>query len=305
MAGFLLLAPAASAFAACPDPAQAEAMVKKWEQAEPIRGLPAGLNMDEAVCMRNELVKALQRRLGRVIGYKAGLTSKAVQQRFGYDQPVRGVLLAGMLWPETRDPLPASFGARPVVEADLLVEVRDESINEARTHLDVLKALARVIPFIELPDLTIAEGEPVTGPIITAINVGARQGVFGLHPVPVVASQAFADMLAGMRVVVTDARRKDAVRQSGNGDPRTSVERGAVADRRFAPVGHPSQGRRHAEPGHILAAVTRACGDCRDCALYRLAGGSGSGREIQIVCCNDGRFAIGSHGRKRARAPKH
>jgi 2-keto-4-pentenoate hydratase len=208
MAGFLLLAPAASAFAACPDPAQVEAMAEKWEQAEPVHGLPAGLNMDEAVCLRDELVKVLQRRLGRVIGYKAGLTSKAVQQRFGYDQPVRGVLLAGMLWPETRDPLPAAFGARPVVEADLLVEVGDESINEARTHLDVLKALAAVIPFIELPDLTLAEGEPVTGPIITAINVGARQGVFGLHPVPVVASRAFADMLAGMRVVVTDADGK-------------------------------------------------------------------------------------------------
>jgi len=208
MAGIFFLAPAASGFAACPDQAQTGAMAEKWEKAEPIRGLPAGLKMEEAVCMRDELVKALQRRLGRVIGYKAGLTSKTVQQRFGYDQPVRGVLLAGMLRPETRDALPASFGARPVVEADLLVEVKDESINEARTHLDVLKALARVIPFIELPDLTIAEGEPVTGPIITAINVGARQGVFGPHPVPVTASQAFADMLAGMRVVVTDADGK-------------------------------------------------------------------------------------------------
>jgi 2-keto-4-pentenoate hydratase len=208
MAGFFLFAPVAPAFAACPDPAQAEAMAEKWEQAEPIRGLPATLKMEEAVCMRNELVKMLQRRLGPVIGYKAGLTSKAVQQRFGYDQPVRGVLLAGMLRPETRDLLPPAFGARPMVEADLLVEVRDESINEAHTHLDVLKALVAVVPFIELPDLTIAGGEPVTGPIITAINVGARQGVFGLRPVPVAATQAFADMLARMRVVVTDADRK-------------------------------------------------------------------------------------------------
>ncbi len=204
----VLLAHAASAFAACPDQARTEAMAEAWEKAEPIRGLPADLAMSEAVCMRDELVKALQRRLGRVIGYKAGLTSRAVQQRFGYDQPVRGVLLAGMLRPETRDSLPASFGARPVVEADLLVEVKDESINEARNHLDVLKALSKVIPFIELPDLTIAEGEPVTGPIIAAINVGARRGVFGLHPVPVEATQAFADRLAGMRVVVTDADGK-------------------------------------------------------------------------------------------------
>lgn len=117
-------------------------MAETWEKAEPIRGLPADLAMSEAVCMRDELVKVLQRRLGRAIGYKAGLTSKAVQQRFGYDQPVRGVLLAGMLRPETRDSLLASFCARPVVEADLLVEVKDESINEARNHLDVLKALS-------------------------------------------------------------------------------------------------------------------------------------------------------------------
>jgi len=217
---------AQAAFAACLDTTRIEAMAEKWGKAEPVSGLPADLAMEEAVCIRERLVERLQPSLGRVIGYKVGLTSKAVQRRFGYDQPVRGVLLANMLRPETRDPLPAAFGARPVVEADLLVEVRDESINAARTHLDVLKGLASVIPFIELPDLTIPAGEPITGPIITAINVGARQGVFGLHPIPVEATQAFADMLAGMKVVVTDEAGKELSASPGTailGQPLNAV----------------------------------------------------------------------------------
>ena len=37
--------------------------------------------------------------------------------------------------------------------------VKDPAIHQAKTHLDVLRSLSLVVPFIELPDLLVAEGE--------------------------------------------------------------------------------------------------------------------------------------------------
>jgi 2-keto-4-pentenoate hydratase len=92
--------------------------------------------------------------------------------------------------------------------------VKDESINAARTHLDVLNALSRIFPFVELADLGIAEGEPVTAAKIVAINVGARGGVSG-EPLAVEATQAFADALRDMRVIMSDETGKELANSPG------------------------------------------------------------------------------------------
>lgn len=204
---------AAAQVHACPEDRPAAAFVQAWQNAQPVRGL-GELSMADALCLRDRLVRALQPMLGKVVGYKAGLTNKAVQQRFGHDAPVRGVLLEKMLQPQTREALPAAYGARPVIEADLLVEVKDEAINAARTHLDVLNALSRIFPFVELADLGIAEGEPVTAAKIVAINVGARGGVSG-EPLAVEATQAFADALRDMRVIMSDETGKELANSPG------------------------------------------------------------------------------------------
>ncbi|OGA55437.1 MAG: hypothetical protein A3F74_14820 [Betaproteobacteria bacterium RIFCSPLOWO2_12_FULL_62_58] len=208
---FVLLASAV--FAACPGEERIGAIVRAWQKAEPIRGLPADLAMADAVCIRDGVVERLQPGLGRIVGYKAGLTNKAIQQRFGVSSPVRGVLLEKMLLPDGAE-VPAQFGARPVFEADLLVEVKDAGIHEAKTHLEVLRSLSRVMPFIELPDLVLAEGEKVTAPLIVLTNVGARFGVVG-KGIPVEATEKFAASLAAMRVVVTDQDGMEIAKGTG------------------------------------------------------------------------------------------
>jgi 2-keto-4-pentenoate hydratase len=90
--------------------------------------------------------------------------------------------------------VPFDFGARPVFEADLLVVVKDAAIHQAKTHLEVLKSLSLVIPFIELPDLLVAEGEKLSGPLLVSLNVGARLGVVG-KSIPVQATPEFAAAL--------------------------------------------------------------------------------------------------------------
>jgi 2-keto-4-pentenoate hydratase len=106
------------------------------------------------------------------------------------------------------------FGARPVFEADLLVVVRDAAIHKAKTHVEVLRSLSMVIPFIELPDLLVAEGEKLSAPLLVSLNVGARLGVVG-KGIPVRATPAFAEALASMRVVVTDRSGKELASGTG------------------------------------------------------------------------------------------
>ena len=198
---------AAPAFAACPSHERINTIIRFREAKEPVRGLRADLSMPDAVCGRKRLVEKLESSDNRIVGYKAALTTKAMQERFGVASPVRGVLLEKMMLADGAA-VPARFGARPVFEADLLVVVKDAAIHQAKTHLDVLRSLSLVMPFIELPDLLIAEGEAVTGPLVALINAGARLGVVG-KGIPVRSSPEFAEALVAMRVVMVDERGKE------------------------------------------------------------------------------------------------
>jgi 2-keto-4-pentenoate hydratase len=159
------------------------------------------LSPADGECSRDKFIAALRAHLGEPVGYKAGLTNPAVQKRFHHDSPVRGTLFASMLLPSGAT-VPARFGARPVFEADLLVRVSDSAINRATTPAEVLQSIDQVIPFIELPDLMVAEPGNLDGAAIIAINVGARLGIMG-NPIPVQQDRAFADAIRNMRVIVT------------------------------------------------------------------------------------------------------
>lgn len=199
----------------CLDGARIARLADDWFAGRPVHDLHRGMSLADSACTRDRLVAELSRRgLGPVAGYKAGLTSAAVQARFGVAHPVRGTLLAGMLVPAGRDPLPLA-GARPVVEADLLVEVGDAAINGARDRDEAARALAAVFPFIELPDLVFAPGVALDAARITAINVGARRGVVGRR-IPLRDGDAIAARLSTMRVIVTDGEGAELARAPGS-----------------------------------------------------------------------------------------
>ena len=199
------LALASMAQADCLTDAQAAAMVDSFIAKTPAANR---LNLSEAdaACSRAKVNALLEKHYGRVIGYKAGLTNPAVQKRFNYDKPVWGKLYQGMLLPNGAT-VDAAFGARPLFEADMLVRVKSAAINQAKTPMDVLNAIDQVIPFMELPDLTVQAPPQLGGPGVSAINVGARHGVMGKPiAVPVTRGERYAmlDALRDMTVVVTD-----------------------------------------------------------------------------------------------------
>ncbi|HEX2117011.1 MAG TPA: hydratase [Alphaproteobacteria bacterium] len=185
----------------CGPTPHAKQLVEAWMNKAAARSPGKDLTMDQGVCTQAALVAALSKSQGKVIGYKAGLTSKGAQDQLGVPNPVLGVLLSKMILPDGST-VAADFGPRPLFEADMLVTVRDEGINQARTVTEVVKHLSTIQPFIELPDLVLAQGEPMTGPVIVAINVGARMGVVG-DPAPVLGTPEFVNALAEMQVTLT------------------------------------------------------------------------------------------------------
>ena len=215
--GFLtltwVLSGSGNAVAACPSHERVNTLIRFMLTKEQVRGLRTDLSMQDAECGRRRLVERLEASDNRIVGYKAGLTNRALQERFGAAGPVRGVLLEKMLLPDGAD-VPFDFGARPVYEADLMVVVKAAAIYKAKTHLDVLNALSLVVPFIELPDLLVAEGEKLSASLIESLNVGARLGVVG-KGIPAQATPEFAAALAGMRVVVSDQKGRELA--SGKG----------------------------------------------------------------------------------------
>jgi len=202
-----LPAAAVPARAACPSDAEvarlAEALVA-GRLAEPYQGL----SLADAECARDKLVPLLERHWGPAIGYKAGLTSAAVQRRFGTPHPVYGSIFAMTVSIADGAEAPARFGAEVQlnVEPDLLVRVRDEGINTAgRDRVAVLRHIDQVIPFLEM-NATGLSGA-VDGPNVVAANAGARLGVVG-RPVAPEATEEFARRLGAMTMVFADDTRE-------------------------------------------------------------------------------------------------
>jgi 2-keto-4-pentenoate hydratase len=209
LAALLLAAPAR---AACPEEAAVEALARSVLANRPAQPLAGMTSLADGQCAQDRLVRALVPHLGRPVGYKVGLTNPAAQASFGVPHPLTGVIYESTVRLRSGAEVPANFAAVPRVEADLLVRVRDESINSARTPMEVLRALDQVIPFIELPDLVLASG--MNGPNLLAINVGARLGVVG-EPIAVEATEEFAQRLAAMTVTL-HADERELARAPGS-----------------------------------------------------------------------------------------
>ena len=210
------------AFADCATDTEIQTFVAAHQAKQPAKALSAGGSMDDALCSQAKLAVALESTIGRIIGFKAGLTSPPAQERFGVTEPVRGLLYENMILHNGAQ-VPTAFGAIPMVEADLILVVGDPAINNATTPAEVLAHVSAVHPFIELPDMALAQGEPVNAVTLTAIGVAPRLGVMGAA-IPVQNPSAMATSLAEMSVTLRD----------GAGDVVTTAPGAAV-------LGNPAQ----------------------------------------------------------------
>jgi 2-keto-4-pentenoate hydratase len=214
----------ASVGAQCASDDEIVRFVDDYVQKQPAKALNAGGSMDDALCTQAKLATALEPHMGPVVGYKAGLTSKPAQDRFKVSEPVQGVLYRDMML-ENGAELPAGWGTRPVFESDLILVVGDAAINQATTVTEAMAHISTVHPFMELPDLTLAKGEPITGVTLTAMGVGPRLGVLGAG-IPVTNPAEMEQALADMQVTLRAANGEVLVEVPGKavmGHPVNSV----------------------------------------------------------------------------------
>ncbi|UAA37686.1 hypothetical protein KIH87_13335 [Paraneptunicella aestuarii] len=198
-----------SAFANCLKDNEIEHLVSHFPD-KPVGNLDEIESLDDAYCIQGKYVQMLSQHLGKeegkIVGYKIGFTGKAGQEKFGISGPAFGVLMEGMFL-QNHSEISANFGFRPMIEPDLMVTVKDESIMSATSLMDVAKSLDMIFAFIEMPTIQFPFNKPFDSHQLVALNVAATKMVLG-DGIKVEPTQAFLDKLAQATTEFTDSTGK-------------------------------------------------------------------------------------------------
>ncbi|WGW03523.1 2-oxo-hept-4-ene-1,7-dioate hydratase [Tropicibacter oceani] len=202
------------------------------------------MTMDDAYAVQSALMAAKREAGRKVIGWKIGLTSRAMQSALGIDIPDSGVLFDDMVF-ANGGTVPAGRFIQPRIEAEIAFVMKAPIAGDTVTRDQVIAATDHVAPALEILDTRILRKDPETGRARTvmdtisdnAANAGivlgtARHGV-----------EAF-----DLRWVGAITRRDGTVEETGLGagvldDPVQSV---VWLARRMAHYG------QRIEPGQII-----------------------------------------------------
>jgi 2-keto-4-pentenoate hydratase len=117
----------------------------------------------------------------RVVGKKVGLTSKAVQQQLGVDQPDFGVLFDDMEFLDGDD-VPLSRLIQPMVEAEVAFVVNRDLRGDLPSWAQFLASIEYALPALEIVDSAIADWK-LTLVDTVADNASCGRYVLGNQPV--------------------------------------------------------------------------------------------------------------------------
>lgn len=120
------------------------------------------MTLDDAYAVQTALV-GLKRAAGaKVIGWKIGLTSRAMQQALNIATPDSGVLLDDMLFHDG-DTIPEGRFIQPRIEAEIAFVMKAPLAGAGVTRDQVLAATDYVAPSLEILDTRIQRVDPETG----------------------------------------------------------------------------------------------------------------------------------------------
>lgn len=117
------------------------------------------ITLEDAYAVQAAVVALKQR---RVIGWKIGLTSRAMQQALNITTPDSGVLLEDMLF-DSGALVPAGRFIQPRVEAEIAFLMRADLAGPDVSRADVVAATGAVAPSLEILDTRILRADPATG----------------------------------------------------------------------------------------------------------------------------------------------
>lgn len=200
------------------------------------------ITMDDAYAIQAEIARAKIENGRRIIGWKIGLTSKAMQYALGIDIPDSGILFDDMLFADGTE-IPAGRFIQPRIEAEIAF-VMGARLGGEVSRDDVMAATNHVCPALEILDTRIVrrDAEGKTRTVFDTISDNAANG--GV----VLGRQKHAVNAHDLRWVGAICSRNDEVEETGLGagvldDPVESV---VWLARRMAAYG------QFIEPGHIV-----------------------------------------------------
>ncbi len=120
------------------------------------------MTMDDAYRVQNAIYRAKIEAGRRVIGWKIGLTSKAMQDALNIDIPDSGILFDDMDFANDAT-VPAGRFIQPRIEAEIAFVMKSAVGGENVNRDDVLMATDFVAPAIEILDTRIQRKDPATG----------------------------------------------------------------------------------------------------------------------------------------------
>ncbi|WP_037312395.1 2-oxo-hept-4-ene-1,7-dioate hydratase [Ruegeria halocynthiae] len=120
------------------------------------------MGMDDAYAVQNALYRQKLAEGRRVIGWKIGLTSKAMQYALNIDIPDSGILFDDMVFDHGAT-VPAGRFIQPRIEAEIAFVMKSPVGGASVSRADIIAATDYVAPSIEILDTRIQRVDPATG----------------------------------------------------------------------------------------------------------------------------------------------
>lgn len=200
----------------------------------------------------------------RIIGYKAALTSRAMQAREGIDEPLLGTLLQSRLHEEDTPVSLVEF-LQATLEPEVGVLLRSDLAGPGVTRLDALAAIAGYFPCVEIGDIRAASDSPSMAHVVACNTFNGGQ-IFGQ---PLVSPAGIDLRLEGVVLSVNGEVRGSATAVEVLGDPVNVVVHMA---NKLAELGVGLHAGQVLMTGSIVASVAVAPGDDFRVDFTRLGG---------------------------------
>ncbi len=202
------------------------------------------MGMDDAYAIQNAIYRAKLEQGRSVVGWKIGLTSKAMQYALKIDIPDSGILFDDMAF-DHGSTVPKGRFIQPRIEAEIAFVMKSAIGGSEVSRADVLAATDYVAPSIEILDTRIVRVDAETGEtrkVFDTISDNAANAGIVLGP------QKHAPDAFDLRWVGAITSRNDEVEETGLGagvlnDPVESV---VWLARRMAQYG------QSIEPGQVI-----------------------------------------------------
>jgi 2-keto-4-pentenoate hydratase len=190
----------------------ARSVLEGFDARRPARcaGPLAGLTIAQAYALQQAVADLRERRGERIIGYKIGCTSRAIQDQLGIREPIFARIFDSGCFPSGSRIGHARF-ANPAIEGELAIRLARDLPRDPPSAEESIDAIAAVFPVIELHHYLVPAGGHSAATLIAS---------GGMHAGLVLAEQEAGDSGRIPEVTRLDVTINDG-RAGSTGEPWT------------------------------------------------------------------------------------